>query len=681
MKFSYSFFSGLMLLLFVFNLNANEVKSIHEIELLKHKNDSPLIAKQKYNSQKDKSPSTKSLNPAYKVMGYLPYWVNSTDEIRWDLLSSIVWFSCGVNSSGTLGNCHNWPDAAPIAEAKAHNVKILLGFTLFGSDDLKTLLNSSTNRTTLVSNIITKVKAGPADGVNLDFEGLPSAASDGYVSLVKELHQALIDNNLVVNISMAIPAVDWSGSWQLNTLADYSEAFFIMGYDYHYSGGNPGPLAPLISNPPWSNGSGISIEKTVRTYVKLLENNRHKLLLGVPYYGIDWPVLDYDTVPGTKIDKGKSHTYAINKNMESQYSRRLDQSSMTPWMGYNNGTDHQNFYEDEESLEAKYRMLLFSDIGGVGIWALNYDKGYNQLWDLLEKYFVPDTVAPVEGSSAETAIELQFPLDYADNTARYASDIVDSWACAPDISECGPEIWLKINAGYGGHVSLSIEESEGVDVDLNLLDNSSPSSCLKRANTVIENDLSAGVHYLVIDSYCASNGRASSGAFTLTGSFVPVIPDGDISDGDILDNDTTEKDITDVETDTEVTDGDLDMDLITDIEADTEITDDDFDTDLITDIEADTEITDSDLDTDLIADIEADREVTDGDLDTDLIRDIDKKIEVDGELCNDNENSNSQVVYRGSGGCSQTDSQSFDFLFIIAFIAVFTLRKRPNTCL
>ena len=39
-----------------------------------------------------------------------------------------------------------------------------------------------------------------------------------------------------------MPAVDWSDAYDESTLATLSDGLFIMGYDYHYSGGDPGVL-------------------------------------------------------------------------------------------------------------------------------------------------------------------------------------------------------------------------------------------------------------------------------------------------------------------------------------------------------------------------------------------------------------------------------------------------------
>jgi spore germination protein YaaH len=48
----------------------------------------------------------------------------------------------------------------------------------------------------------------------------------------------------------------------------------------------------------------------------------------------------------------------------------------------------QVYFENERSLRAKYELIKANDLAGVGIWALGYDGGYQELWNLLKEQFV-----------------------------------------------------------------------------------------------------------------------------------------------------------------------------------------------------------------------------------------------------------------------------------------------------
>jgi spore germination protein YaaH len=47
----------------------------------------------------------------------------------------------------------------------------------------------------------------------------------------------------------------------------------------------------------------------------------------------------------------------------------------------------QLFFEDSKSLSIKYDWIKKNQVGGVGIWALGYDNGYSDLWNLLVDKF------------------------------------------------------------------------------------------------------------------------------------------------------------------------------------------------------------------------------------------------------------------------------------------------------
>ena len=45
------------------------------------------------------------------------------------------------------------------------------------------------------------------------------------------------------------------------------------------------------------------------------------------------------------------------------------------------------FFENQESLKIKYELVHKYGLKGVGIWALGYDGGYQELWNALEEKF------------------------------------------------------------------------------------------------------------------------------------------------------------------------------------------------------------------------------------------------------------------------------------------------------
>ena len=116
-----------------------------------------------------------------------------------------------------------------------------------------------------------------ADGIDIDFELIPSSQRDNLVLFMEQLsdvfHQ-FIDDPI---ITMATPAIDWSNAWDYNALAEICDGLFIMGYNYFYSGSDTaGPVSPL-------GGYFYDIDFTVNDYLSKTNFQTNKLILGLPY--------------------------------------------------------------------------------------------------------------------------------------------------------------------------------------------------------------------------------------------------------------------------------------------------------------------------------------------------------------------------------------------------------------
>ncbi|MBT3478256.1 MAG: T9SS type A sorting domain-containing protein [Candidatus Marinimicrobia bacterium] len=353
-------------------------KSIHQIEL-------------DYNKANFLEPSYKpktspaapiqyrDQDPSIIVFGYHPYWQGTKwQNYDYDVLTTIAYFSAEANGSGELTNLHGWPVTDLINKAHSNGVEVVLTVSLFNKTDLETLLSSSTNRNNLIKNLIYEVQRGGADGVNLDFEVFPASQKANLVTFVKSLRSSLRDSISHAKVTLATPAVDWSSAWDFNALATESDGLFIMGYDYHWKGSSTtGPVSPL-------KGGSYNITNTVNTYLSATGNNAAKIILGVPYYGYQWPSNSGDKGAGT-TGSGTAVIYSTAESKVLSYGKLWDSASETPWYKYQNNGWFQAWYDDSLSLSKKYDFALSKNLGGIGMWALGYDNDYSQLWDLLKE--------------------------------------------------------------------------------------------------------------------------------------------------------------------------------------------------------------------------------------------------------------------------------------------------------
>ncbi len=353
------------------------------------------------------------------VYGYHPYWIPDAviDEYDFRVLSHVAYFSYEVNPlTGLPNKLHDWLTSPLLARAQAGKTRVHLCVTNFGSQANTTLLSNPAARDTLIANLVRLVQRRQADGVNIDFESVPVSQRGNLVTFFKDLSQRLRAAVPRAEVAAAVPAVDWSGSWDLRRLAPYIDLFFIMGYNYYWSGSQKaGPVAPL-------DGGNFNLAKTVAWYLRS-GVPAGKIVLGLPYYGLDWPVTSGVRQAATS-GRATARTFSRAVEIAADKGRRFDSLFVSAWSPYQvAGSWRQLWYDDELSLEAKYRFALGEGLAGVGMWALGYDAGRTELWDLLRSMFlIPNSVASGENAPS-TPVVAVYPNPYRD----FFSFVIKGW--------------------------------------------------------------------------------------------------------------------------------------------------------------------------------------------------------------------------------------------------------------
>jgi len=392
--------------------------------------------------------------PHQAVYGYLAYWDDDLNTVPWDDLTGIALFSANSDSSGQLTNTSRWDLAEEaVAIAEPYGVRVHLCVTNFSSSSIEAFLSSSSARQTLIDELEDWVDQTGADGVNIDFEGLPSSVKAEMVEFTKDLEAAVGD------VVLATPAVDWEGSWDFDQLNLYAD-MFIMGYDYHYSGSSEaGPVDPLYGGGPWNK---YALDWTIADYLQW-GANPDRVILGLPLYGKKWPV-SANTVPAAATADGSSVLYAECQDAAAQYGMTWESSSETPY--WYDGS-HQGWYSNKDSLELRIQYAIDEGLAGVGFWALNYDEEDQDLWDMIRSETTDEDLSGDTGSppsDGEISADAGLPL------LAYVGDSV-----ALDGSGSA--------AGDGGDLSYSWTQLQGPSVALAGSDSGTPSFTVEGVGT------------------------------------------------------------------------------------------------------------------------------------------------------------------------------------------------------
>ncbi|MGC8864513.1 MAG: glycosyl hydrolase family 18 protein [Bacteroidales bacterium] len=338
------------------------------------------------------------------IFGYHPYWMNNSWGLYdWNLLSDLCYFSYEVDAGTGNPLTTNSFETAPVVDtALAHGTKVHLCVTLFSGH--AQFLGNAGARQNLCAKLAESVRKRKIQGVNIDFEAVPSSQRNALTAFMQELKHYIDTAAPGTQLSMATPAVDWSNTFDLVSLSEVCDFFMVMTYDYYWNlSQTAGPVAPIY---PMESGYRHGVMRTLQYYLSK-GVPASKIVMGVPYYGRIWPVQSAQA-PSPTRGAGSAVMYRSVKGNSSLFNyqtRHYEPASRATYYAYQaNGWNHC-FIDEVEDLRMKYDLVHAYNLKGVGIWALGYDNGYSELWELLAESFA----SPLGMSCSDTLFDAGGP--------------------------------------------------------------------------------------------------------------------------------------------------------------------------------------------------------------------------------------------------------------------------------
>ena len=343
------------------------------------------------------------------VYGFLPYWEVGSAQLDFAVLSHVAYFGVGTDAAGNLGTKNSdgtpttgwagWTSSAMttiINAAHASHTRVTLtveamAWTSSSATVQQALLASPTARLNLARQIVAAVRNRGADGVNLDFEPLVSGSEAGFVALIRTIRAEF--NKASAGYHVTFDTLGQPANYPLEAALapGGADAVFIMGYDYRTaSSPQAGSVDPL-------GGPVYDLTDTVLAYKARVPASQ--VILGVPYYGRAWSTVS-DLVNAKTQDPAKygasvAAVYSTAVDLAAQYGRRFDARETSAWVAYQRQsctgcptTWRQLYYDDADTLRARYDMVNAAGIRGVGIWALGYDGTRTELNQALAEKFM-----------------------------------------------------------------------------------------------------------------------------------------------------------------------------------------------------------------------------------------------------------------------------------------------------
>ncbi|WP_299669786.1 glycosyl hydrolase family 18 protein [uncultured Polaribacter sp.] len=363
-----------------------------------------------------------------KVFGFLPYWEqndNAHNNLQYDLLTHIACFDFRVKIDASILIPPNWPWTTEINAAHNAGTKVIMTVVNFGEplgapepDEVAwELFTNTAKQDIFFSNVKNIIQIYNLDGVNIDFEGMISAHRGAELNAFMSKLTAYIHQELPgKEVSFDGPAVNWGG-WIMDGLVDSVDYLIVMAYDYtSKSSANSGPISPLKHHTSWKRFVKRTIE--TGTYAVPTANNPEKLILAIPYYGQHWKTATNASESSTTSHVSSTRYRNTTTEAATHGGWIWNSDFEYPWYTWNDGTDWNQVWADNEtSLSKKYDLAIANNLGGIGIWALNYDGARPELWSLINTKF---------GTTAAVSSNLKENIKLFPNPAKNAVNILSS---------------------------------------------------------------------------------------------------------------------------------------------------------------------------------------------------------------------------------------------------------------
>jgi spore germination protein YaaH len=320
--------------------------------------------------------------PGHEVYGFVPYWEMDggiAAHLAETDLTTLALFSVTHKKNGDLApgeRGYRKIDGALgrqlIREAHDRGIRVELVYTSFGTGKNDAFFRSADAQQRAIAGLVAMAADLGVDGINVDVELLAPEHVAAYGLFVGLLRTALVAVDGDAQVSVATQANVSGTAMAVAAAAAGADRIFMMGYDYHWSGSEPGASAPLDRRDgsqkdlAWSldlyRDAGVPAERTI---------------LGLPLYGMSWPVVGPELGAARN---GRGSVWVPGDNLGTLRDRTLvpvlDPLEMVEHLAVPDGDRWRAIYFDSPtSLTPKLALADARGLAGAGLWAVGYERG------------------------------------------------------------------------------------------------------------------------------------------------------------------------------------------------------------------------------------------------------------------------------------------------------------------
>ncbi|WHY86371.1 glycoside hydrolase family 18 protein [Neobacillus novalis] len=244
------------------------------------------------------------------------------------------------------------------------------------SDELgRILLTDMAIQDKLLNNIVATAKKYGFRDIHFDFEFLRPVDREAYNRFLRKAKQRFKSEGWLMSTALAPKtSATQKGKWyeghDYKAHGEISDFVVIMTYEWGYSGGPAMAVSPIDP-----------VRKVLEYAITEMPSN--KILMGQNLYGYDWTL---PFVQGT-VAKAVSPQQAIQLAATHHVPIQYDTKSQAPFFKYTDGggKQHEVWFEDARSIQAKFNLIKELNIRGMSYWKLGL--AFPQNWLLIVDNF------------------------------------------------------------------------------------------------------------------------------------------------------------------------------------------------------------------------------------------------------------------------------------------------------
>lgn len=257
---------------------------------------------------------------------------------------------------------------------KAHSMGIEVWALVDNFDpnvDTYEVLSKTSSRERLINELIAEAIKYNLDGINIDFENLTVETGPHYIQFLRELSVKCRSNQIVLSSDTYVPA-SYSKFYDRQEQGAVLDYVIIMAYDEHHS----------KSEEAGSVASIGFLQKAIDD--TLAQVPKEKLIMGIPFYSRLWK--EYTELGNPALTSEAVSMSSAEKTLEgNKATKSWDQATGQYYAEYEkDGAKYKIWLEEEESIEAKLKLITEADLAGVASWRLGFEK--SSIWNVIQKY-------------------------------------------------------------------------------------------------------------------------------------------------------------------------------------------------------------------------------------------------------------------------------------------------------